>query len=98
MATLPLAFTSTRVVASKRSSTCAVPEFSGVCRRTSISVPEGISIEPADAAAVEDDGDVDDAWVRGATAEDTGADEDDEVAGASPRARERRSSMRSRTS
>jgi hypothetical protein len=49
----PLALTSTRVVASNRSSTCVVPEFSGACSRTSSSVPDGISIDPAAGA---DDG------------------------------------------
>src|SRR5438105_3879093 len=37
--------TSTIVVASKRSSTCALPEFSGVWRRTSNSVPTGTSLD-----------------------------------------------------
>src|SRR3989442_6252614 len=39
---------STIVVASKRSSTCAVRELNGCCRRTSSSVPTGTSAVDAD--------------------------------------------------
>src|SRR5687767_6008084 len=50
--TRPLTFRSTSVVASNRSSTCAVPELRAFCRRTSISVPGGTVYAPLPVAPV----------------------------------------------
>ena len=54
IATRPSAVRSTSVVASKRSSTCAVPEFNAVWRRASSSVPEGTSTYPRGTAPRDD--------------------------------------------
>src|SRR4029434_10540058 len=103
-------FRSATVVPSKRSSTCAVPEFSEFWRRTSTSVPTGISTEPTldvergvvvevDAEGVVADAEGDAVAARG---EDAGSTREGLTGAAdallSPRARERKSSSRARTS